>query len=221
MVRGRWDASKQVTRASVWAYHARPEIRGGCVTHQHFAHARGMFEHRDSCRRWPQQNQLPMQGGISRQYQVNGTCLHTGGSAQLDPADRGGGASDLGKSPVHAQRSPSGAATMVWTIEEQQQRVTAPLEKVGALVLGTHEQLAEDGVEQVAQLLSAFPAPSSQALGEWGEPGDVEQQQASIDDSVGRAWLSSGPSGQQPRHVRRRCQALSERRRPDFADAHS
>jgi hypothetical protein len=110
---------------------------------------------------------------------------------------------------------------MVWTIEEQQQRVTAPLEKVGALVLGTHEQLAEDGVEQVAQLLSAFPAPTSQSLGEWGEASDVEQQQASIDDSVGRPWLSGGPSGQQPRHVRRWRRALLGRRQPDFAGAHS
>ena len=64
--------------------------------------------------------------------------------------------------PVHAQSRPGGAAAMVWAVEEQQQRVTAPLEKIGTLVLGVHQQLAEDIVEKVAQLLGAFPASTGQ-----------------------------------------------------------
>jgi hypothetical protein len=59
------------------------------------------------------------------------------------PADRGFGASDLGKNPVHTQARPGGAATVVWAVEKQQQRVTAPFEEIGTLVLDIHQQLAE------------------------------------------------------------------------------
>ena len=71
-----------------------------------------------------------------------------------------------------------------------------PLEEIGAFVFGIHQQLAEYIVEKVAQLLGALPASTGQPFGERGEAGDVEQQQASIDDSVGRPLLSGGPRGQ-------------------------
>ncbi len=183
-----------MTPAFVRAYEARPEVRSSGVPHQHLTDARGVFQHGDRRSRWPQQNQLPVQGRISREYQVDWTRLDTSGSTQLDSADRRLGASDLRKSPMHAQPGPGSAAAMVCTVEEQEQRVTAPLEKVATLVLGIHQQLAEDSVEEVAQLLGAFPAPAGQPLGEWGEAGDVEQQQASIDDSVGRPLTQRRPT---------------------------
>ena len=162
-----------------------------------------------------------MQGGISREYQVNWTGLDSGGSTERHSADRGGGASGLRKSSMHPQRRPRCPAAVVWAVEEQQNRVAAPLEKVGTLVLGIHQQPAEDGVEEVTQLLGAFPAAAGQPLGEWGEAGDVEQEQASIDDSMGRPQLGCCPRGQQPRHVRRRGRTLPERRQPGVASVHS
>jgi hypothetical protein len=135
-------------------------------------------------------------GRISREYQVDWTRVDASRSTQLDPADRRLGASDLRKGSVHTQRCPGSAAAMVCIVEEQQQRVTTPLEKVATLVLGIHQQLAEDSVEKVAQLLGAFAAPAGQPFGEWGEASDVEEQQASIDNAVGRPKLSGGPRGQ-------------------------
>ena len=123
------------------------------------------------------------------------TRLDTRGSTQLDSADRCFGASELCKSPVHSQPRPGGAAAMVWAVEEQQQRVTAPLEEIGALIFGIHQQLAEDIVEKVAQLLGALPASTGQPFGERGEAGDVEEQQASIDDSVGRPRSAAAHAG--------------------------
>jgi hypothetical protein len=125
-----------MTPAFVRAYEAWSEVRSSGVSHQHLTDARGMFQHGDRRSRWPEQDQVPAQGGISREYQMDWTRLDTSRSTQLDSADRRLGASDLRKNPLHAQPSPRSAAAMVGTVEEQQQRVTAPLEKVATLVLG-------------------------------------------------------------------------------------
>ena len=191
-----WERRKEVTHAVVRAYQLRPEVGSSGGPHQHLTGSCGVFEQRDARSRWSEHNQLPVLRRISRQYEVNRTRLDSGGRTQSDPANRRDGASGLRKSPVHAQRRPSSAAAVVWAVEEQQKRVTAPLEKVGALVLGIRQQLAEDSVEEVAQLLGALSAPAGQPLGEGREARDVEQQQASIDDSVRRPRLSSRPCGQ-------------------------
>jgi hypothetical protein len=124
-------------------------------------------------------------GRISRQYQVDWTRLHAGRRSELHPADGGLCATYLGKCAVHPQRCPGGPAAMVLAIEQQQQRVTAPLEKVTALALGIDQQLAENSVKEVAQFLGAFSASASQPLSEWGKAGDVELQQAAVDHAVG------------------------------------
>jgi hypothetical protein len=77
-----------------------------------------------------------MQGRISRKYEMDWAGLDTGRCTQRYPANRRGGASNLGKSPLHAQRRPGSAAAMAGAVEEEQEGVTAPLEQVGALVLG-------------------------------------------------------------------------------------
>jgi len=53
--------------------------------------------------------------------------------------------------------------------------------------------LAEDSVEEVAEFLGAFPTPAGQPFGEWGKASDVEEQQASIDNSVGSPPISGSP----------------------------
>ena len=145
-----------------------------------------------------------MQGRISRKYQMDWTRLDTSGSTQLDSADRRVGASDLRKNPLHAQRRPGSAAAMVWTVEKSRRASPPHLSRSPPSSSASISNWPKTVVEEVAQLLGAFPASAGQPLGEWGEAGDVEQQQASIDDSVGRPQLSGGPRGQQPRHVRRR-----------------
>jgi hypothetical protein len=108
-----------MTPTHVRAYQFRSEVRSSGIAHQHLTNARGVFQHGDRCSRWAQQNQLPVQGRISRQYQVNWTRVDTSGSTQLDSADRRHGATDLRKSSVHPQRCPGRAATMVCIVEEQ------------------------------------------------------------------------------------------------------
>jgi hypothetical protein len=109
-----------MTPAFVRAYEAWPEGRSRGVSHQHLTDARGVFQHGDRRCRWPQQDQVPAQGRISREYQVDWTRLDTSGSTQLDSADRRFGASDVRKSPMHAQPRPGSAAAVVGTVEEQQ-----------------------------------------------------------------------------------------------------
>ena len=69
-----------------------------------------------------------MNGGISSKDQTDRTGLDTSGRTQRPPAKSGGGASDLGKNPLHTKRRPGGAAAMVWAVEEEQEGVTAPFE---------------------------------------------------------------------------------------------
>ena len=95
---------------------------------QHLTGACGVLQHCDAVAVGPSTTNSRCSGGISREYEMDWTRFDTSGRTQLHPADRGGGASDLGKSPLHAQRCPGGATAMVWAVEEQQERVTAPLE---------------------------------------------------------------------------------------------
>ena len=69
-----------------------------------------------------------------------------------------------------------------------------------------------DRVEEVAQLLRAFPAPAGAAAGEWGEASDVEEQQTSIDDAMDRPQLSGSPRGQQAKAHTPPGRALHKRR---------
>jgi hypothetical protein len=123
----------------MWAYQFWPDVCSSGVPQQHLTNARGVLQHCDRGSRWAQQNQLPVVRWISGQYQVDWTRLDTSRSTQLDSADRCFGAADLRKSPMHAESRPGSATAMVWTVEQQQQRVTAPLEKVGTLVLCVHQ----------------------------------------------------------------------------------
>ncbi len=152
---------------------------------------------------------------------MNWTRLHTCRGTQPDPADRRGGASRVAESPVHPHRRAGSAAAVVWPVEEQQQRVAAPREKVTAFVLGNGQQPAEHSVEEVAQLLGAFPAPAGQPLGERREAGDVEHQQASIDNAMRRPRLCRGPGGLQPGQVRQGDWTVPRRGQLDPAGDHS
>jgi hypothetical protein len=109
---------------------------------------------------------------------------------------------------------------MIRTVEEKQKGVTAPLQQVTAVVLGTHQEPPEHGVEEVAQLLRTFSTFASKPFSERSETRDVEKDKAAINNSVG--WLRVGgcPRRQQPWHVCHRGRALRERRQPGFPGAH-
>src|SRR5829696_5531802 len=109
-----------MTPPFVWAYQAWSQVCSGAVSNQHLTDTRGVFQHGDRRSRWPQQDQVPTQGRISRKYQMDWTRLDTSGSTQLDSADRRFGASDLGESPMHAEPGPGSAAAVVGAVEEQQ-----------------------------------------------------------------------------------------------------
>src|SRR5215211_1916974 len=196
-----WDCGQQVAPAFVWLYPTLADGGSRGVADQHLTDARSMLKHRDPGRGWSQHDQLAVPGGISRQYKMDRARLHTSGGTKGNAADGGFCSSDVGEDPMHTQCRSGRAAAVVLIIEEEQQRVTTPLEEVGTFVLGVAQQPPEYGVEDVTELLRTFPTAAGQPLGKGSEAANVEQQQAAVDDSVGRAQLSCGPSGQQPRHI--------------------
>jgi hypothetical protein len=108
-----------VTRATVWAYEPCPEAGSSSVPEQHLTGAGGVLELCDACCGWSEHNQLAVHGGIPGEYEMHRPRFDTSGCTQLHPANRGGGASDLGKSPLHAERGPGSAAAVVWAVEEE------------------------------------------------------------------------------------------------------
>ena len=194
-------------------------VCGGRVAHQHLTTARGVFQPDDSGSCWSQRGHHPMGGRVSRQHEMNWTRLHTSRGTQPDPADRRGGASRVARSPLHPHRR-AGSAAVVRPVEEQQQRVAAPREKVGAFVLGNGQQPAEHGVERLLSSSAPSPAPAGQPLGERREAGDVEHQQASIDNAIHGARLC-GPGGLQPGQVRQGDWTVPRRGQLDPASDHS
>ena len=88
-------------------------------------------------------------------------------------------------------------------LEQQQHRVTAPLQEVRALHVGDVDQGGEHRVQDVAELLGAGPALLREPLGQAREARDVEQHQAGVELPVRQAVAGGGPSGQQPGQVGR------------------
>ena len=179
-----------------------------------------MFEQGDSRHRWPEQDQLAMEDGISGKYKMDRARLDSRGGPQRHPAYRGGRAPGLTR-PRASAPPPERPADMSWP-SKRSRRVAAPLEQVPTLFLGIGQQPSENRIEEVAQFLGPLPTTARQPFSQRGEAGDIEQQQASIDDTMGGPRLGCCPHARQEaqRHIRRRGRALPDSRQQWIASGH-
>ena len=95
-------------------------------------------------------------------------------SKPADPLDR----------PLQLPRRPGRARLVTRAVEEEQQRVAAPLEQAGSPVVGLVEQCPEHAVEGVAHQLGADLSAACQTLGERGEARDVDEREGSLNLSI-------------------------------------
>ena len=91
--------------------------------------------------------------------------------------------------PCISQAARAARDLVIGAVEEQQQRVAAPLEQPGAPVVGLVEQRREHAIERVPHQLRADLALPRQPFRERGEPRDVDEDAAMPSTS---RWSASG-----------------------------
>ena len=87
-------------------------------------------------------------------------------------------------------------------VEQEQQRVAAPLEQAGSPVVGLVEERGEHAVERVAHELRADLALPGEPLGESGEARDVDEHERSVDRAVARFRRLPQPLDQESGNIR-------------------
>ena len=113
---------------------------------------------------------------------------------------------------LHLPGRPAGALLVAGAVEQQQQRVAAPLEQAGAVVVRLVEQRGEHAVERVAHQLGADLALACETLREGREPRDVDEHHRAVDLALQRVRRVSEPVDDEPRDVRRQSTVLARAR---------
>ena len=101
-----------------------------------------------------------------------------------------------------SQQARRRALRVVGAVEQEQQRVAAPLEQAGTPVVGLVEQRREHAVERVAHELRADLALPREPLGERREARDVDEHQRSVDREVACVRRLPQPLDQESWNVR-------------------
>src|SRR5206468_649965 len=85
--------------------------------------------------------------------------------------------------------------------EEQQQRVSAELQKSATVLVRDGKQPSEGRVQDLGDFLGTDLALLGQALGQLGEPRDVDENEGALDRAGRRVRRFSLPVGKQTRNV--------------------
>ncbi len=118
-----------------------------------------------------------------------------GAAAHVEATDPG----DLG---LHLPGGAARPAFVVGTVEQEEERVAAPLEEAGPPVIGLVEQGREHAIERVAHQLGPDLALARESLAEGGEPRDVDEHHAARDFPMAGRGRVPQPVHREAWHVR-------------------
>ena len=104
-------------------------------------------------------------------------------------------------SVAHVHRGADRPGGVVGAAEQQQDGVATPLHQVAPLAPRVGQQRAEDGMEDVAQLLRADRPLPGQPPREGGEPGDVDEGHRALDGAGSLVGMVPQPLDGQVRDV--------------------
>ena len=116
-----------------------------------------------------------------------------------------GRGSQPGKAPQlapHAEGGSAGTGSVVLLVEQQQDRVSAPLDDAPAELIGHGQEVGEAQVEDVAGFLRADPTLSGQPFAHLGEAGEVDEREGAHDRAVAVLRGLPEPVHHQARDVR-------------------
>ena len=105
-------------------------------------------------------------------------------------------ATDPGDLALHLPGGAARPAFVVWAVEQQEERVAAPLEEARPPVIRLVEQRREHAIERVAHQLGPDLALPRESLAEGGEPRDVDEHHGARDFPMagrGRRSATSRP----------------------------
>ena len=114
----------------------------------------------------------------------------------------GAQASHRAERPLHARGCARSTRRVFLTVEEQEHRVTAPLDEPRSVVVRDGEELREAGVQRVADLLGSDLASSGEALGHRRESRDVDEGERPVDCPPAPFTVVEEPLDEQARDVR-------------------
>jgi hypothetical protein len=116
------------------------------------------------------------------------------GAGKVDPAD-------LAEGAAHPHGRPARHLDVVLAPEQQQQRVAAELDQAAAVRVRDRQQVGEARLDRLRDLLRPLLAVLGEALGQLGEPRDVDEHDRAVDRPATPVRPLGEVVQQQPRHV--------------------
>ena len=157
------------------AERGRVQQRGGGIADHDLTGGRERFHLGGDTRRRPADQQFPMERRVADQEEMEQSAVDADRHSQRDPPRGGAGAPDAAQHRAHPVGGACRVRGMVGPAEEQEDRVAAPLDQVGAVRAGGVEQRGERPAQDVAHLLGADLSLAGEPFGERGESRDVGQ----------------------------------------------
>ena len=132
----------------------------------------------------------------------NSAAVDTLGDSQPDTAGVGVDRAACSQRRSHADRRPHGALGVVLAVECEQQRVATVRQQIATLRERDLQEIGKAPVEDQGQFLGPRLAERRQVLGQFGEAGDVCEQDTSVELPGGsgrldreHAWHVGGEDG--------------------------
>ncbi len=101
----------------------------------------------------------------------------------------------------HPDGRPGPTLGMAFTIEGEQQCVTAELHERATLTVRNVEEFAEDVVENHREFLGSHPALAGETFGERRETGDVDETERRIELVPASGGIVAGPLDREARDI--------------------
>ena len=151
--------------------------------------------------------------GVADQEEIEVTAVDADRHAQRDPFSQHADLAHLAQGPAHAHGGLARPHLVVVAGEEDQQRIPAELEQATAVRVGDGQEVHETGADGLAELFGAHLAVRGQALGELGEPRDVDEDHRPRDLAVQCLGGVGDPVDDQARQVGREGMGIVDARK--------
>ena len=90
---------------------------------------------------------------------------------------------------------------MSWVLEPQQKGVAAKFEETRAIVVGHLQERLEAVADRLGDLFRSFAALARQPLGEFREPGDINECGGAFGGPALAVWIREQPVLKNPRQI--------------------
>ncbi len=180
----------------------RMEMGGGRCAHDDLSGTRDGLHFGGHAGAGAADDQLAVARRVADEEELESSAVDSDRHPQGHLSGRGVGVAHVPQNPSHPVGGSHGAHRVVVAPEEQQYRVTAPLDEVRAVRASGDEQRTERRVEDVTELLRTGPSAARESLGQLREPGDVEECERAVDGPMALLRVPTQPLDGELRYIR-------------------